>query len=140
MSSTAPKQVRVVAGLFHREGTVLVQQRPPGKARALLWEFPGGKVEVGETDVQALMRECREELGIAATIGKRVWHTVHRYADLVVELLLLEAWMPADVQPQALDAHHLAWVRLASLEALPFCEADHELVADLIAGKIPLPG
>lgn len=130
------KRVRVVAGLFARGSTVLVQQRPPGKARGLLWEFPGGKVEAGEADEAALARECREELGVDVAVGARRWEHVHEYEDLVVELVLLEASVPPGAEPHPHDAHALAWVERAELSRLPFCEADVPLLPLLAAGKI----
>src|SRR3954463_11886168 len=88
------RRVLVVAALIEsgeRPGAFLVQQRLPGKSRALLWEFPGGKVEPGETEAQALEREGREELAVALAAGGRLWSCVHEYADLVVELVLYAA-------------------------------------------------
>lgn len=130
------RRVRVVAGLFTRGSTVLAQQRPPGKSRGLLWEFPGGKVEPGETEAGALARECREELGIDPAVGPERWRTVHEYDDLVVELVLLEARVPEGAEPVAREAHALAWVERDELSRLPFCEADVPLVALLEAGRI----
>jgi 8-oxo-dGTP diphosphatase len=135
--------IRVVAGLFVRGDCVLVQRRPPGKARGLLWEFPGGKVESGETDAQALVRECEEELGVAPAVGELTWHTTHAYADLVVDLWIYRATLPAGVEAVALEAHALAWVPRAELSGLSFCPADEELVAGLVEGRVelsPAPG
>lgn len=129
------RRVRVVAALFSRGGTVLVQQRPPGKSRELLWEFPGGKVEAGEADEQALARECVEELGVAVEVGERLWSVVHEYVDLAVELVLYRAHMPESAAPQPHEAHQLAWVERARLPELPFCEADVPLLPRLAAGE-----
>ena len=130
------RRVRVVAALLHRGGRVLVQQRPAHKARGLLWEFPGGKVEAGEGDVAALRRECVEELGVEIECGRVLRTTVHDYEDLTVELVLIAARMPPEVEPHAHDAARLDWVRVADLAALPFCDADLEIVRDLAAGLI----
>lgn len=130
------RRVRVVAAYFRRGDRVLVQQRPPGKSRGLLWEFPGGKVEAGESDEAALARECAEELGVPVEVGERLWSTVHRYPDLHVELLLYRASMPTDATPQPHDAHQLAWVELRELPSLPFCEADVPLLPLLASGRI----
>jgi len=129
------RTVRVVAALFSRGDTVLVQQRPPGKSRALLWEFPGGKVEPGEADEQALARECAEELGVAVQVGERLWSVTHEYADLAVELVLYRGSMAPDAAPQPHEAQTLAWVARTRLEELPFCEADVPLLPRLAAGE-----
>ncbi|WP_373049126.1 (deoxy)nucleoside triphosphate pyrophosphohydrolase [Vulgatibacter sp.] len=129
------KRVRVVAALFTRGDTVLVQQRPPDKSRALLWEFPGGKVEAGEADEAALARECAEELGVSVSVGERLWSVVHEYADLAVELVLYRAAMAADAVPQPHEAHQLAWVERARLPGMEFCEADVPLLPRLAAGE-----
>src|SRR3954463_11224699 len=89
-----PKRVRVVAALIPDPADprrYLVQQRLPGKSRPLLWEFPGGKVEAGETDEQALARECQEELAVDLRVGPLRWETVHSYPDLEVALALYAA-------------------------------------------------
>lgn len=129
--------MRVVAALFCRGATVLVQQRPPGKKQALLWEFPGGKVEPGESDADALVRECREELGVEASVGEQVWSARHDYVDFSVDLLLYRATMADDASPQAHDAHQLAWVERERLAELPFCEADVPLLSLLASREIP---
>lgn len=130
------KRVRVVAALISRGETVLVQQRPPGKSRALLWEFPGGKVEQGEADEQALARECQEELGVSVQVGERLWSVTHEYADLSVELVLYRAAMADDARPQPHEAHQLAWVERPRLPELPFCEADIPLLPILARGGL----
>ena len=134
-------RVLVVAALIEsgeRPGAFLVQQRLPGKSRALLWEFPGGKVEPEEGQPQALARECREELGVALEVGRRLWSCVHEYADLVVELVLYQARIAAgEGEPRALGAHALRWCTPAQMQELPFCEADLPLLEELAAGRLP---
>jgi 8-oxo-dGTP diphosphatase len=135
------RRVLVVAALIEsseRPGAYLVQQRLPGKSRALLWEFPGGKVEPGESEPQALWRECLEELGVRLEVGRRLWSCVHEYADLVVELVLYAARIrEGEGAPRALGAHALAWSTPAQMRALPFCEADLPLLEELAAGRLP---
>ena len=100
MSET--KSVQVVAALIRREdGRILICQRPRQKARGLLWEFPGGKVEPGETEAQALIRECREELGILIQPGQAAARVEHAYPDLFVRGWPLQAIPPADAAPPA---------------------------------------
>jgi 8-oxo-dGTP diphosphatase len=130
--------VRVVAGLIPdaaRSGRWLVQQRLPGKSRALKWEFPGGKVEPGESDAAALMRECREELGVELRVGRELLSVVHAYPDLEVELVLLSAEIAEGV-PQPLGAADLKLVEPAQMRALPFCEADVSILEALASGKL----
>ncbi|HEY8209007.1 MAG TPA: (deoxy)nucleoside triphosphate pyrophosphohydrolase [Myxococcaceae bacterium] len=134
------RRVLVVAALIEsgdRPGAYLVQQRLPGKSRALLWEFPGGKVEAGETEPQALERECREELAVALEVGRRSWSCVHEYADLVVELVLYAARIrEGQGAPQPLGAHALRYCTPEEMRALPFCEADLPLLEELASGKL----
>lgn len=130
------KRVRVVAALFARGSTILVQQRPPEKKQGLLWEFPGGKVEAGESDAEALARECREELGVEVEVLGQAWATSHDYEDIHVDLILYHAEMPIDAVPQANDAQQLAWVPREELPSLPFCEADRPLLPLLAAGEL----
>jgi 8-oxo-dGTP diphosphatase len=130
------KQVRVVAALIASPADpsrFLVQQRLPTKSRANLWEFPGGKVEPGETDEAALARECVEELEVQLTVGKRLWSTTHAYADLVVELLLYAATIESGT-PKPLGAQALKFCTPAEMKQLPFCEADLPLLDELEKG------
>src|SRR4051812_45798118 len=88
------KIIRVVAALIvdpRDPSRFLVQQRLPNKSRANLWEFPGGKVEPGETDEAALARECQEELAVELKVGRRLWGNTHEYSDLTVQLELFAA-------------------------------------------------
>jgi len=134
------REVRVVAALIQsleRPSAFLVQQRLPGDdPRALLWEFPGGKVEPGETCEKALARECQEELAVSLDVGPRLWSTVHEYADLVVELVLHRARIREGGVPRPLGARALLWCTPAEMRALPFCEADLPLLDELAAGRI----
>jgi 8-oxo-dGTP diphosphatase len=131
----------VVAALIPQPGDgsrFLVQQRLPGGSRALLWEFPGGKVEAGETDEAALARECREELEVVLEVGQQLWVGRHTYPDLTVELVLYLARLVAG-EPKPLGAHALRFLTPAEMTALPFCEADVPLLDDLVAGRMELP-
>jgi 8-oxo-dGTP diphosphatase len=140
MSPTAARRrVRVVAALIpHPEDAArfLCQQRLPGGSRAMLWEFPGGKVERGESEPQALARECQEELAVELTVGRKLWEGEHVYPDLEVELVLYAADI-AQGTPQALGAHALAFLSLEEMRQLPFCEADIPLLEGLAEGSVP---
>jgi len=113
----------------------LVQQRLPGKARANLWEFPGGKVEAGEGDEAALVRECREELDVELAVGRWLWGTTHAYEDLTVTLELFSAAISAG-EPKALGAQALRFCTFDEMRRLPFCEADLPLLEALATGEI----
>jgi 8-oxo-dGTP diphosphatase len=130
--------IRVVAALIPDpadDRRFLVQQRLPGKSRANLWEFPGGKVEPGESDEAALIRECREELGVELQIGRRLWGTTHAYSDLTVTLELFSARLGQGT-PQPLGAQAIRYCTFAQMRALPFCEADLPLLEALQTGKL----
>ena len=126
--------IRVVAGLIRRGDQILVQQRNPGGTRGLLWEFPGGKVDPGETDSQALARECREELDVTVEVGALAAETEHAYEDLTVHLVLFECAL-RDGEPRNLSANAIRWVRIADLPSLQFLPADVPLVERLVAGE-----
>ena len=130
------KRLRVVAALIPHPADptrFLVQQRLPDGSRANLWEFPGGKVEAGETDEAALARECREELDVALTVGNRLWSTFHAYPDLEVQLELFAAVIVSG-EPRPLGAQALRFATPVEMQALPFCEADVPLLEELAAG------
>lgn len=130
----------MVAALIPQPGDgsrFLVQQRLPGGSRALLWEFPGGKVEAGETDEAALARECREELDVVLDVGRRLWEGRHTYPDLTVELVLYLARLVSG-EPKPLGAHALEFLTPSEMTSLPFCEADIPLLDDLVAGRMEL--
>lgn len=133
------KTIRVVAALIPDPtdpARFLVQQRLPNKSRANLWEFPGGKVEPGETDEAALARECREELAVDLSVGRRLWSTTHAYSDLTVQLELFGAVIQRGA-PQPLGAQALRFCTPHEMQELPFCEADLPLLESLISGAVP---
>lgn len=134
----ARRTVRVVAALISRPGDdsrFLVQQRLPGGSRGLLWEFPGGKVEPGESEPQALARECQEELDVRLQVGRRLWEGRHEYPDLTVELALYAAHLESG-EPKTLGAQALAFLTPEQMLALPFCEADLPPLQALVDGRL----
>ena len=128
----------VVAALIRRDGRFLICQRPENKARPFLWEFPGGKVEPGETPAEALARECREELGVELRVGEAFTDTVYEYPDICIHLTLLNAELAAG-EPELLEHRALAWITPAEAEGYAFCPADVEpakaVIAKLSAGR-----
>lgn len=132
------KKIRVVAALIadpKDPSRFLVQQRLPDKSRANLWEFPGGKVEQGETDEAALARECEEELAVELRVGRRLWGNTHEYEDLIVELELFAADIRQG-EPKPLGAQALRFCTPEEMKALPFCEADIPLLESLVTGAV----
>ena len=120
------KIINVVGAAIVTNGTVLCAQRGPGKSLAGYWEFPGGKLEPGETGEQALARECREELGAEVHVGPRVDELVFDYPDLSVHLTLYQA--EPLTEPRALEHSALDWVGPAGLERYDLCPADRRFV------------
>lgn len=130
----------VAALIESAPGRFLVQQRLPGKSRALLWEFPGGKVEPGESDAEALVREAREELGVLLEVGEERFAVHHAYQDLTVDLHLYAARIQEGT-PAPLGAHALCAVTPEEMLGMPFCEADLPLLRQLASeGRGRLPG
>ena len=120
----------VVAALIWQGERFLACQRPPHKARDLLWEFVGGKVEPGETREQALIRECREELDVTVRVGGIFMELVHEYPDLTVHLTLFHAGI-AEGTPKLLEHQALRWLTVEEMDQYPFCPADQAILARL---------
>jgi len=117
----------VVAALIWEGGRFMICQRPAHKARGLLWEFVGGKVEPGETKEQALVRECREELGITVAVGAAFTEVTHVYPDLAVHLTLYSARI-AEGEPQLLEHRDLRWITPDEIGSYAFCPADEAIL------------
>ena len=125
-----PKAVEVVAALIWRGDRFLACQRPAHKARGLLWEFVGGKVEPGETKEEALVRECREELGVTVRVGEVFTELTHVYPDLTVHLTLFHAAIP-EGEPRKLEHNDLRWITVPEMGDYAFCPADTEILAQI---------
>ena len=125
-----PHLLVVAAALYDRDGRVLIAERPAGKHMAGRWEFPGGKVNAGETEAHALTRELREELGIEVTSSRPFMRLAHSYDDRDVELSMwiVEHYAGA---PQSLDGQRLKWVQPARLLDEDILEADRAFVEAL---------
>ena len=120
----------VVAALIWDNDKFMICQRPAHKARALLWEFVGGKVEPGETKEQALIRECQEELAVTLSVGEIFMDVVHEYPDIAVHLTLFNATI-ADGAPQKLEHNDIKWIKLSEIDNYVFCPADTEILNKL---------
>jgi 8-oxo-dGTP diphosphatase len=126
----------VAAALIVRDGEVLIGQRRPDQPMASLWEFPGGKIEPGETAPQALVRELSEELGITAQVGPRVTRIRHNYrhGGAVDLQFFVVREFNGEINNQIYQ--QVRWVRLEELPGYEFLAADRGLVKDLAAGKL----
>ena len=121
---------QVVAALIRENGRFLICRRPAHKARGMLWEFVGGKVEAGETKEQALIRECKEELGIRIEVQALFAELTHVYPDLTVHLSLFLARIAEGI-PQLLEHSALRWISVSEIDAYEFCPADQEILLKL---------
>lgn len=124
----------VVAALIWKGNQFMICQRPAHKARGLLWEFVGGKVEPGETKEQALVRECREELAVTVQVGEMFMEVTHEYPDLTVHLTLFHASIQEGT-PQLLEHNDIRWITVGEIDQYPFCPAD-EVILERLKGKM----
>ena len=122
--------VEVVAALIWDKDKFMICQRPAHKARGLLWEFVGGKVEPGETKEQALIRECREELAVTLSVGDVFMEVVHEYPDISIRLILLHAHI-AQGQPQLLEHVDIRWITVEEIDSYDFCPTDADILLRL---------
>ena len=120
----------VVAALIWDNDKFMICQRPANKARALFWEFVGGKVEPGETKEQALIRECREVLAITLFVGEIFMDVVHEYPDLTVHLTLFNATI-AEGEPQKLEHNDIQLITPSEIQNYEFCPADEEILKEI---------
>ncbi len=118
----------VVAALIWDKDKFMICQRPAHKARGLLWEFVGGKVEPGESKEQALIRECQEELAVTLSVGDVFMDVIHEYPDLTVHLTLFNATI-AGGEPQKLEHNDIKWITPSEIPNFEFCPADKEILA-----------
>ena len=119
--------VEVVAALIWDNGKFMICLRPAHKARALLWEFVGGKVEPGETKAQALIRECQEELAVTISVEDVFMDVVHEYPDITVHLTLFNTAIAEGI-PQKLEHNDIRWITPAEIPQYNFCPADTEIL------------
>ncbi len=125
------KKIRVVGALIELSGKYLITQRPPSASLPLLWEFPGGRVEEGETDEEALARELREEMDIKVDVGERAMHVEHEYPHYDIDFSVYRCRLiSGKVEHKRVHDHR--WVTLEEIDEYPFPEADEKTLAKLL--------
>ena len=128
------QMTQVVAALIWDGNRFLICQRPAHKARGLLWEFVGGKVEAGESKEAALIRECQEELAVTLSVGDVFMEVIHEYPDITVRLTLFNAVI-AEGEPQKLEHNDIRWITPAEIPQYDFCPADVEILDKIMELK-----
>lgn len=126
------KTVRVVAAVCEHDGRYLITQRRATAVLPLMWEFPGGKVEPGETDEDALGRELSERLGARATIGRKLGEKIHEYDGYSVALVLYEAELDPNVPLVVHRVNDYRWVKSNEFDQYPFPDADQRTMDQLL--------
>ncbi|MBN1208519.1 MAG: (deoxy)nucleoside triphosphate pyrophosphohydrolase [Myxococcaceae bacterium] len=128
------RQIRVVGAMLQNdEGRYLITQRPPKASLPLLWEFPGGRVEEGETDAQALAREIREEMGVDVEVLEQAMHTHHEYPKYDIDFRVFRCRLRQPTAPiQHLRVHDHRWVTLEEMSQYQFPDADAKTLAKLL--------
>lgn len=124
--------VEVVAALIWENSRFLICQRPVTKTRAMEWEFAGGKVEPNETKEQALIRECREELGVTVAVENVYYEVDHVYPDITIHLTLFCARI-AEGKPKLLEHNDMKWITPEEIPLYRFCPADEEILQKIIS-------
>jgi len=128
---TAPRTIRVVAAVLEQDGRYLITQRRATAVLPLLWEFPGGRVEDGETDAQALKREVLHRLGAEIDCGKLISFVSHPYEHYVVDLFLYECTLASD-SLDALAVNAFQWALSSDFDQYPFTPADEASMNKLL--------
>ena len=123
--------VQVVAALIWQDNKFLICQRPAHKARGLLWEFVGGKVEKGESKADALIRECNEELGVKISVDEVFMEVTHTYPDICVHLTIFNAKIASGVL-QKLEHNDIKWITPSQIPLFDFCPADKEILQKIL--------
>jgi len=125
------RKIRVVGAMIEQEGRYLITQRPPRASLPLLWEFPGGRVEPGESDQEALARELTEEMGIAVEVGDRVIHVEHAYQSYDIDFCVYRCrHVGGTIQHHRVHDHR--WVRPDELDQYDFPPADEKTIGKLL--------
>lgn len=127
-----PKEINVVGAVIVRDGRIFAAKRGPGRSMAGFWEFPGGKIEPGETPEQALARELNEELGIVTSVGEYITTSTHAAGSTVISLSTYFCTLQSG-EPVTTEHEEIRWVSPDELESLTWAPADIETVEMLKA-------
>lgn len=130
----ARKQLQVAAAVIEKDGRVLICQRAESKARALKWEFPGGKLEPGETAEQAIIRECREELDVSLRVKSEFMRVVHSYPDIEILLIVFRTEILGS-EPRCIEHKAIRFVRPCELASFDLCPADIAVAEKIAAAE-----
>lgn len=124
--------IRVVAAVIERDGRYLLTQRQESAVLPLLWEFPGGRVEPGETDAGALVREVRGRIGLEVAVFEHIGDHVHEYEAYEVHMHMFACSLPHGAEPSPVGVNDVRWVRSSELDQYDFPPADWESMSRLL--------
>ena len=128
------KMLEVTAAIIQQNGKILICQRPANKSCGLLWEFPGGKIEAGETGEQCVVRECQEELGVTLLVERKLTDIVHEYSDRTVHIHFYLCCIVAGV-PKKKEHNAIVWIAPYEVNKYTFCPADARMIQIYSQGK-----
>ena len=124
--------IRVVAAVIERDGRYLIAQRTPNAVLPLLWEFPGGQVEMDETNEQALVREVEWRIGVMVEIVEKLGDHIHEYEGYDIHLAMFACCLAEGLEPQAINVNQIRWVKAAELGSYEFPPADEQTMNKLL--------
>jgi 8-oxo-dGTP diphosphatase len=128
----AKEEIRVVAAVIEHEGRYLITQRNANAVLPLLWEFPGGRVEAGESEASALLREVRGRIGVEVDVGAKLGEHLHDYTDYQVHLTMYSCKLPAEARPYPATVADLRWVTSREFLDYDFPPADEKTMSKLL--------
>src|ERR1700742_3812142 len=128
----AKEAIRVVAAVIEHDGRYLITQRNADAVLPLLWEFPGGRIEPGESETGALLREVKGRIGVEVVVGSKLGEHVHEYTSYQVQLTMYSCKLPAEARPYPATVADLRWVLSRELLDYDFPPADEKTMSKLL--------
>lgn len=128
----AKEVIRVVAAVIERDGSYLLTQRKETAVLPLLWEFPGGRVEAGENDRDALVREVEHRIGVRIEVGKEIGEHMHEYRSYDVHMSLFACKLPEGAEPRPVSVNEISWAKSTELDKYEFPPADQRTMDRLL--------